>query len=138
MSSDPLFMLDTDTISFALRGEGGVAEALTTHAPSEVCMSAISLSELRFGADKRRSKRLHQLIDVFTATVEVVAYDTAAATMFGRIAAGLEFRGTPIGQLDALIAAHAMSLDLTLVTNDSKHFGKVRGLKTANWLRGGE
>ena len=58
--NDRKFMLDTDTVSFALRGQGDVGERLTAHAPSEVCLSAISLSELRFGADKRRSKRLHE------------------------------------------------------------------------------
>jgi tRNA(fMet)-specific endonuclease VapC len=135
MKSERRFMLDTDTISFVLRGEGGVGAALTAQAPSAVCMSAMSLCELRFGADKRRSKRLHQLIDVVVATVAVVAFDAAAATTFGRLASALQTRGTPIGQLDTLIAAHAMSLKLTLVTNNSKHFGKVRGLKTTNWFQ---
>jgi tRNA(fMet)-specific endonuclease VapC len=128
------FMLDTDTVSFVLRGQGEAGAHLTARAPSEICLSSISLSELRFGADKRRSKRLHGLIDTFTATIEVVPYDAAAATIFGRICAGLESRGTPIGTLDTLIAAHAMSLNLTLVTNNTKHSKQVRGLKTQNWL----
>ena len=128
------FMLDTDTISFVLRGQGDAAVQLTAHAPSEVCLSAISLSELRFGADKRRSKRLHGLIDTFTDTIEVLPFDTIAAAIFGRVCAGLESKGTPIGTLDTLIAAHALSLNLTLVTNNIKHFKQVRGLKTQNWL----
>lgn len=128
------FMLDTDTISFVLRGQGEAAARLTALAPSEVCLSAISLSELRFGADKRRSKRLHGLIDTFTETVEVLPFDAVAAAIFGRLCAGLEAKGTPIGTLDTLIAAHALSLNLTLVTNNTKHFKQVRGLKTQNWL----
>jgi tRNA(fMet)-specific endonuclease VapC len=128
------FMLDTDTISFVLRGQGDAAAQLTAHAPSEVCLSAISLSELRFGADKRHSKRLHGLIDTFTDTIEVLPFDSAAAASFGRVCAGLESKGTPIGTLDTLIAAHALSLNLTLVTNNTKHFKQVRGLKTQNWL----
>jgi len=130
------FMLDTDTVSFVLRGQGEAGAQLTAHAPSEICLSSISLSELRFGADKRRSKRLHGLIDTFTATIEVVPFDAAAATLFGRVCAALESRGTPIGTLDTLIAAHAVSLNLVLVTNNTKHFKQVRGLKTSNWLHG--
>ena len=132
--SERRFMLDTDSVSFVLRGEGAVGTRLTTHAPSEVCLSAMSLSELRFGADKRRAKRLHKLIDTFIATIEVVSFDAAAATMFGRVCAALRSKGTPIGILDTLIAAHAMSLNLTLVTNNTKHFKQVQGLKAQNWF----
>jgi tRNA(fMet)-specific endonuclease VapC len=131
------FLIDTDTISFVLRGQGDAGAQLTAHAPSEVCLSAISLSELRFGADKRRSKRLHALIDTITDTIEVLPFDAVAAAMFGRVCSGLESKGTPIGTLDTLIAAHALSLNLTLVTNNTKHFKQVRGLKTQNWLHEG-
>ncbi len=134
--TDRRFMLDTDTVSFVLRGQGEAGAQLTARAPSEVCLSSISLSELRFGADKRRSKRLHRLIDTFTATVEVILFDAVAATIFGRVCAALESKGSPIGTLDTLIAAHALSLNLTLVTNNTKHFKQVRGLKTLNWLHG--
>ena len=134
MTSRHRFMLDTDTVSFALRGQGAVGSKLVEHAPSELCMSAISLSELRFGADRRSSKRLHRLIDTFTASVPVVVFDAAAAAFFGRLCARLEARGKPIGTLDTLIAAHAMALDVTLVTNNTKHLRRVPGLKTANWL----
>jgi tRNA(fMet)-specific endonuclease VapC len=127
------FMLDTDTVSFVLRGEGGVADRLLSFAPSEVCLSAISECELRFGADKRRSKRLHHLISEFTSTVEVVPFDSTAAVTFGRICTSLQTKGTPIGSFDTLIASHALALNLTLVTNNSKHFGCVRGLKIVNW-----
>jgi tRNA(fMet)-specific endonuclease VapC len=127
-------MLDTDTVSFVLRGQGAAGTNLTAHAPSAVCLSAISLSELRFGAEKRRSKRLHRLINTFVTTVDVVPFDAVAAAQFGRLCAALEGTGTPIGVLDTLIAAHAMSLQLTLVTNNTKHFARVKGLKTVNWL----
>ena len=133
--TDRKFMLDTDSVSFVLRGQGAVGKRLTSHAPSEICLSAISLSELRFGADKRRSKRLHGLIDTFTATIDVLPFDTVAATIFGRVCAALQSKGTPMGTLDTLIAAHAMSLNLTLVSNNTKHFKQVRGLKTQNWLQ---
>lgn len=132
--TDRKFMLDTDSVSFVLRGAGGVADRLTEHAPSEICLSALSLSELRFGADKRRSKRLHKLIDTFVSSIEVVAFEPAAATMFGRVCAALQAKGSPIGTFDTLIAAHAMSLNLTLVTNNTTHFKQVHGLKTQDWF----
>jgi tRNA(fMet)-specific endonuclease VapC len=127
-------MLDTDTVSFVLRGEGAAGATLTAHAPSVVCLSAISLSELRFGAARRHSKRLNRLIDTFVAAVDVLAFDARAATSFGRLCADLEGTGTPIGVLHTLIAAHAMSLNLTLVTNNTKHFARIKGLRTVNWL----
>jgi len=65
MTTARKFMLDTDTVSFALRGQGEVGSRLVEHAPSHLCLSAISLAELRFGADRRGSKRLHRLIDTF-------------------------------------------------------------------------
>ena len=133
MSSGPLFMLDTDTVTFVLRDVGDAAATLLKHRPSTICMSAITLSELRFGADKRKSKRLHNLIDAFCRTVQVASFGAAEAAAFGRVRAKLESNGTPIGLFDTLIAAHALALQLTLVTNNTKHFGKVGGLKTANW-----
>src|SRR4051812_11959142 len=134
MTAGPTFMLDTDTVSFALRGEGSVGSRLVEHAPSQLCLSAISLAELRFGADRRGSKRLHRLIDTFSLSVSVVPFDAAAAALLGRLCARLGSRGKPIGTLDTLIAAHAMALNVTLVTNNIKRFGRVPGLKTANWF----
>lgn len=127
-------MLDTDTVSWALRGQGGVATRLLEHRPSQLCISAITLAELRFGADAKASRRLHGLIDTFTATVAVMPVDRATADRFGRVATALSKRGEPIGTFDTLIAAHALSLGVTLVTNNSKHFQRVAGLKTANWV----
>lgn len=127
-------MLDTDTVSWALRGQGNVAVRLLEHRPSQLCISAITLAELRFGADAKGSRRLHGLIDTFVATVAVVPVDSAAADRFGRVATVLSKRGEPIGTFDTLIAAHALSLDVTLVTNNAKHFRRVAGLKTANWV----
>jgi tRNA(fMet)-specific endonuclease VapC len=77
---------------------------------------------------------LHGLIDTFTATVEVVPFDAAASAAFGRLCAGLELRGAPIGVIDTLIAAHALSLGLTLVTSNTRHFARIRELNTVNWL----
>lgn len=130
----PTFMLDTDTVSFALRGQGRVATRLLDHRPSEICISSITLAELRYGADMRRSRKLHGLIDAFAEAVAVVPFDGVAADRFGTVAASLTRKGAPIGGFDTLIAAHALALRLTLITNNSRHFDRVAGLKTANWV----
>lgn len=129
----PSFLLDTDTVSYVLRGQGPAASRLTAHPPSEVCISALTLAELRFGAERRRSRRLHKIIDVFIASVEVAPFDASCSAAFGRIQAALEAKGTPIGTLDTLIASHALALNVTLVSNNLKHFSKVRGLRVVNW-----
>ena len=128
------YMLDTDTVSCALRGQGAVATRLLEHRPSQLCMSSIALAELRFGADAKGSRKLHGLIDTFATTVAVVPFDEAAAGRFGPVANALAKRGEPIGTCDTLIAAHALSLELILVTNNAKHFQRVVGLKTTNWV----
>ena len=130
----PEFMLDTDTVSWALRGQGGVPVHLLEHRPSQLRISSITLAELRFGADAKGSRKLHALMDTFVLSVAVMPFDPAAADRFGPVASALARRGEPIGTFDTLIAAHALSLDLTLVTNNARHFQRVAGLKTANWV----
>ena len=128
------YMLDTDSVSFALRGHGRVAARVLDHRPSDLCISSITLAELRYGADMKRSKKLHRLIDTFVNTVTVEPFEVSAAARFGIVATVLARRGTPIGGFDTLAAAHALALDVTFVTNNSKHFEKVAGLKTENWV----
>ena len=128
------YMLDTDTVSFALRGRGGVPSRLLERRPSEICISAITLAELRFGAEARRSRKLHRLIDAFIGSVTVIPFDQPAADRFAPVAAALARRGEPIGTFDTLLAAHALSRGLTFVTNNSKHFQRVGGLKTETWV----
>jgi tRNA(fMet)-specific endonuclease VapC len=129
----PSYMLDTDTVSFALRGQGRVATRLLAHRPSEICMSSLTLAELRYGAALRRSRKLDRLIDAFAYSVTVADFDREAADRFGVVGALLSRRGVPIGTVDTLIAAHALTLTLTLVTNKERHFGRVPGLKIETW-----
>ena len=130
----PEYMLDTDTVSFALRGQGGVAARLLEHRPSQLCISSITLAELRYGAEARRSRKLHRLIGTFVEAVEALPFDQSATGRFGVVAAALARRGEPIGTLDALIAAHALSLGLTFITNNTRHFARVPGLTIENWV----
>jgi tRNA(fMet)-specific endonuclease VapC len=127
------FLLDTDSVSFALRGHGDVAARIRERKPSELCISAITLAELRYGADRKGSRRLHSLIDTFAAAVEVVPFEETAAAEFGRIGSILAERGTPIGEFDVLIAAHAVARRCVLVSNNTRHFSKVPGLSLENW-----
>jgi tRNA(fMet)-specific endonuclease VapC len=137
-SSEPLqlmlrYMLDADTVSYALRGEGRVAARLLQRLPSEICISAITLAELCFGAEAKRSQRIRRAIRQFTSDVAVVPFDDAAAERFGPVAAALGARGLPIGVYDTLVAAHALSLELTLVTNNTRHFSRIPELPVENW-----
>jgi tRNA(fMet)-specific endonuclease VapC len=124
---------DTDSVSFALRGEGKVGLRILERAPSELCISAITEAELRYGAERRKSTRLHKLIDKFTNSVRVAPFDSACAASFGKVVSKLMAKGKPIGDFDAMIAAHALALGLTLVTNNAKHFRQVEGLRIENW-----
>src|ERR1700693_3397724 len=114
----PQYMLDTDTVSFALRGQGRVAARLLEHRPSELCISSITLAELRYGAEARRSRKLHRLISTFVEAIEIMSFDQPPADRFAAVAAALARRGEPIGTLDTLMAAHALSRRLTFVTNN--------------------
>ena len=81
----------------------------------------------------RRSAARSPAVDIID-NITVVPFDEACAGNFGRIASGLVEKGTPIGEFDAMIAAHALALGVTLVTNNVKHFSRVPGLKLANWV----
>jgi tRNA(fMet)-specific endonuclease VapC len=129
----PRYMLDADTVSYAIRGQGRVAERLLGHRPSELCLSSITLAELKFGAEAKRSAKLHGALRRFVADVAIVSFDEAAADRFASLAAALSRRGEPIGTFDTLVASHALSLGLTVVTNNFKHYGRVPGLKVENW-----
>jgi len=127
-------MLDTDSVSYAIRGAGRVADQIVTHPPSELCISAITLAELRYGAERRGSRKLHRAIESFAGSVRVVAFDGECAVTYGRIGAKLAARGEVIGETDTLIAAHALTLSVTLVTNNERHFSRVPALRIVNWF----
>ena len=129
-----MYLLDTDTVSFALRGQGGVGARLRATRPSDVSVSVITLAELRWGAERKRSKKLHAAIEAFVRILEVLPFDADAATAYGRIGTTLAARGTPIGEMDVLIAAHAVAVGRTLVTNNVRHLARVSGLTIENWL----
>lgn len=128
------FMLDTDAISFALRGQGQVAAEIRRRAPSQVCTSSTVVAELELGVARRGSRRLRAEVDAFCRGIVVLSFDGNAAERHGRLAAALLDDGAPIGVEDTMIAAHAISAGCTLVTHNRKHFARVSGLRVEDWL----
>lgn len=129
------FMLDTDTVSHALRGTSAVDERLAALDPAEWCISAVTRAELRYGLALRPcATRLAGLVNAFLEIAPCFPWDTAAADRHGAVRADLRAAGVSIGCLDELIAAHALSLGAVLVTGNVSHFGRVPGLRFEGWL----
>jgi tRNA(fMet)-specific endonuclease VapC len=100
----------------------------------DVCVSAITGAELSFGVAKSGSARNRAALEKFLAPLEVLPFDASAMQVYGPLRADLQARGQPIGSLDMLIAAHALALGATLVTNNLVEFGRVPGLVCENWV----
>lgn len=96
--------------------------------------SIVVACELRFGATKRQSLVLSQRVDELLKSIDVMPLDTGVDERYAEIRWALEQMGTPIGPNDLLIAAHALSLDLTLVSDNEREFSRVPGLRVTNWL----
>jgi tRNA(fMet)-specific endonuclease VapC len=112
-----------------------ILERFRKEAPTNVIISSITVAELTFGMEKSsRVKENLAALKNFLQPFEVASFDGPAAEVYGRIRFELERKGTPIGPLDTLIAAHALSLGITLVTNNLKEFKRVSRLKVENWL----
>jgi len=129
------YMLDTDTVSYLLRGQSKQLDQHIARMPYEaLCISAITRGELLYGLYlKEGAHRLEKMIEQFLARVPCLPWDTNAATHFAFIAAQLHRSGTQIGTMDALIAGHALSTKTTLVTNNVRHFECIEQLRVENW-----
>ncbi len=102
--------------------------------PGEIGISAVTISELRYGVSRSMQQKKNKVrVDEFLVPFEVLAYDLEAADVYGDIRFQLEKMGTPIGAMDMLIAAQALSRNLILVTNNEKEFQRIRNLKVENW-----
>jgi tRNA(fMet)-specific endonuclease VapC len=129
------YLLDTNMCIYIInRRPLEVIQKFKQCAPGQIGISAVTLSELRYGISKstRREKNETRL-EEFLLPFEVLPYDADAATVYGDIRFQLEKSGHPIGSLDLLIAAHAISADLTLITNNEKEFRRVHRLRVENW-----
>lgn len=129
------WLLDTDVCIAILNRDERIRPHLEEHAPSTLRMSAITLAELRFGiARSTQPRRAMANLNALLSKVAVVPFDETATTRYGELRALLERRGSPIGPLDTLIAAHALSLRWTLATHHVREFRRVPGLAVADWL----
>jgi tRNA(fMet)-specific endonuclease VapC len=126
-------MLDTDISSYIIkRRPPSLAERFEEHAP-ELCVSAITAAELRFGAEKVNRPKLTKLVEEFLSRLQILDWTVEVTFHYARARAALESAGTPIGNMDLLIAAHALCEGSTVVTNNVKHFQPVPGLTIEEW-----
>ena len=130
------FMLDTNIIAYAKNNRPeSVLQRFMEHRPEDMCISAITMAELEFGICKSSKPAQNRLaLMMFLSEIQVVPFDGKAAQEYGLIRAELTAKGTPIGANDLLIAAHARSLGLTLITNNGREFERVPGLTVENWV----
>ena len=127
------FLVDTDICSYALANHVAVLKRWVGYRYADIGISALSEAELRFGIRRRPRSRFAAVLDQFLQPYEIVDFSTAHVDAYADIRVSLELKGQLIGDLDMLIAAQALALDLILVTNNEREFRRVRGLKIENW-----
>ena len=129
-------MLDTNICIYIIKQKPeAVLARFRAFQVGDVGISTITLAELQYGAMKSaRPKQNRENLKEFVAPLDVASFDNAASEAYGEIRVALEKSGRPIGAMDLLIAAHALSLDARLVTNNEKEFKRVRGLRVENWI----
>lgn len=129
------YMLDTNICIYAIKNRPtSVLQALRVHEAAGIGISSITAAELHFGAQKSRSARNITALKQFLEPLEIADVDLAVAQTYGELRTTLEGKGTPIGPLDTLIAAHALTLKATLVSNNTREFARVSGLRLVNWV----
>jgi tRNA(fMet)-specific endonuclease VapC len=132
-----MFLLDTNILSDLVRHpQGVIATRIAEVGETEIATSIVVAGELRYGAERRGSARLTEQLEAVLELLPILPLGDDADLHYGRLRADLERRGTPIGANDMLIAAHALSLGATLVTDNMREFERVTDLAVANWLRG--
>lgn len=128
-------MLDTNICIHVIKNRPEtVIRNFLKHEPSELCISSITYAELMHGVEKSQDAERNRIaITLFLSPLSVLEFDSYAAEEYGKVRANLERKGTPIGPMDTLIAAHAKAEDLILVTNNTREFNRVEGLTVENW-----
>jgi len=131
------FMLDTNICIYIIKQKPPeVIERFCQTETSQIGISSITLSELLYGVSKSSKPEQNQIaLTQFVAPLDILSYGDGAAQYYGHLRAHLEKQGTPIGSLDMLIAAHALSINCPLVTNNEKEFTRIPDLKVDNWVK---
>jgi tRNA(fMet)-specific endonuclease VapC len=131
----PRYLLDTNIISdLVRRPRGPVADRISEVGEEAVCASIVVAAELRYGAAKSGSSRLAERVELLLSALEILPLESPVDHHYAEIRHHLAEQGTPIGPNDLLIAAHAIASDLTLVTANTREFGRVPSLRIENWL----
>jgi tRNA(fMet)-specific endonuclease VapC len=129
-----MYLLDTDTIIYSLKGNSAIAKNLERHVEDAMRISVITMMELYFGAYKsQRFEANIAKVRTIEKSFEILAADREIADVFGAIKASLQITGNPLDDFDLIISATALAHNLVLVTNNIGHFGRIQGLKLANW-----
>ncbi len=129
------YLLDTNILSDLIRHpQGSVAARIAAVGEDAICTSIIVAAELRFGAAKSGSEKLLDRVDLILSAVEILPLEESVDRQYATIRHHLARLGTPIGPNDLLIAAHAYSAGLTVVTANAGEFSRVPGLQVENWL----
>lgn len=129
------YMLDTNICIYAIKNKPEqVLEKLKENLSNGICISAITLAELQHGVEKSINPEKNSMALLqFLSILDILPFDDLAAVEYGKICAYLQKRGTPIGTIDMLIAAHAKTENLIIVTNNVREFERVPNLKIENW-----
>lgn len=128
------FLLDTNVVAGALRGDAPRAVARLARTPRDrVAISVVTAMELHYGIAKNPGFRSRAIVESFIRTVRVEPLPADVSETYGTLRATLARKGRPIGPLDTIIAAHAIYLGAVLVTNNAREFGRVEGLRCENW-----
>lgn len=129
------YMLDTNICIFTLKNKPQEVREAFNRRHGQLCISTVTLMELIYGAEKSAApERNLSVVEGFAARLEVLNYDSHAAAHSGQLRAELARAGTPIGPYDQMIAGHARSLGLVLVSNNVREFIRVPGLRVEDWL----
>ena len=130
------YLLDTNIVSDLVRHpQGKIADRIRKVGEEQVCTSIIVAAELRYGATKKGSQRLTTQLEAVLKVLDILPLEAPADAVYGSIRTQLEKKGQPIGGNDLLIAAQALALDYTVVTDNEAEFGRVQGLRYENWLK---
>ena len=128
-----IYLLDTDTVSLIFRKNTSVIRNLIEHEDDEICISAISYAEVYYGLEKKGSEKLFSEVGSIVKKLSIVDFDDSQSEIYGKIRVELEKEGTPLGDMDMLIAAAAISQDAVLVTHNIRHFSRIKGIKVEDW-----
>jgi len=128
-----IYMLDTDTVSHIVRKNNTVIEKLKRYEDDDICISTITYAEIFYGLEKKGSMKLFNEVSIIIGKMSIITFDESQSELYAKIRLELEKSGSPIGDMDMLIAAAALSIDAVLVSHNTKHFSNIKRLKVEDW-----